>query len=46
MPFGMQIVSDRYKDLQTIEVGKMLENLGFKYNPPSGYEDDTSMAKL
>ena len=42
----MQIVSDRYKDLQTIEVGKMLENLGFKYNPPSGYEDDTSMAKL
>lgn len=51
LPFGIQIVAAPWKDLQTIEVGKMLERLGFGYEPPPGFDDAaaevaTSRAKL
>lgn len=45
LPFGMQVVAAPWQDLQAIEVGKMLERLGFKYEAPPGYSDsdaDTS----
>lgn len=40
LPFGMQIVAAPWQDLQCIEVGKMLERLGFHYQPPGGYGDE------
>merc|ERR1712113_1133398 len=37
LPFGMQIVAAPWQDLQCIEVGKMLERLGFRFEPPPAY---------
>eukprot|EP00935_MAST-01C_sp_MAST-1C-sp1_P000304 g304.t1 len=39
MPFGVQIVSAPWRDLQCIEVGKALERLGFGYRAPPQFDD-------
>lgn len=47
MPCGIQIVGAHYQDLQTIEVGALLEGLGSGYVPPKGYdEDETGLGSL
>jgi len=44
LPFGVQIVAREFEDLQTIEVEKMLERLGFRYMPPPGFAADVTAA--
>mmetsp|Transcript_82605 Transcript_82605/g.176964 ORF Transcript_82605/g.176964 Transcript_82605/m.176964 type:complete len:101 (-) Transcript_82605:51-353(-) len=43
MPCGMQLVSNHWQDLQTIEVGKMLERLGFGFTPPDAFNNQSPM---
>lgn len=40
LPCGVQIMGPVFQDLQTIEVGKMMERLGCAYVPPPGYEKE------
>jgi len=44
MPCGMQVVSSHWQDLQTIEVGKMLERLGFGVTLPDAFSQQPPIA--
>ena len=39
LPIGVQIVGPQYGDLITIGAARMMEAAGFRFTPPSGYDD-------
>ena len=39
LPIGVQIVGPEYGDLVTIGAARMMEAAGFRFTPPSGYDD-------
>ncbi len=39
LPIGVQIVGPEYGDLITIGAARMMEAAGFRFTPPSGYDD-------
>jgi Asp-tRNA(Asn)/Glu-tRNA(Gln) amidotransferase A subunit family amidase len=38
LPVGLQIIGPAFSDLRTIQLAQRLEQLGFGFAPPKGYD--------